>query len=129
MQAGGPLLRRRRQRSRVIGEGTQIVDHVGALAVLGQACKSHRGTGNVTLRISKEFVQLIEGPGAAFGLHGGREIEPASLASFLVDDPVKIRTDAVGAALFQGVAGGGFFSRRSTPPPTGGRPKLSAFAT
>src|SRR5258708_1761958 len=101
----GTLLRRGWQRSRVIRQRAQIVDHVGALAVLWQAGKSHRGAGDVTLGVSEEFVQLIVGPGAAFGLHGSREIEPASLASWLVDDPVKIGADPVGAALFEGMAG------------------------
>src|ERR1700694_1757984 len=87
----------------------QISDHVGALAVLWNAGKAHRGAWDKALRIGDELVEILVGPGAALGLHGGREIEPASLAFMVSDDPVKIRTDAVGAALLEGVAGRAFF--------------------
>src|SRR5215211_9350334 len=43
------LLRRGRQRSRVVRKGTQIGDHVGALAVLRKAGEAHRGAGNEAL--------------------------------------------------------------------------------
>ncbi|MGY4342605.1 hypothetical protein ACVWW3_007511 [Bradyrhizobium sp. LM2.9] len=39
------------------------------------------------------------------GLHGGREIEPASFTPGLADDAKEIRTDAVRAALLEGMAG------------------------
>src|ERR1700687_6306610 len=92
----------------------QISDHVGALAVLWNAGKAHRGAWDKALRIGDELVEVLVGPGAALGLHGGREIEPAILAFMVSDDPVKIRTAAVGAALLEGVAGGAFLRRGST---------------
>src|SRR5216683_5543898 len=102
------LLRRRRQRNRTIGKRAQIGDHVGALAVLGDAGEAHRGAGNKALGIGNELVEVVVGPGAAFGLHGSREIKSAPLAFFVADDAVKIGTDAVGAAFLEGVAGGAF---------------------
>src|SRR5450432_1587046 len=92
----------------------QIGDHVGALAVLGDTGKTHRGAGNEALRIGNELVKVVVGPGAAFGLHRRREIEPASFASMVANDPEKIGADAVGAALLEGVAGGAFFCSGGT---------------
>src|SRR5260370_33909174 len=109
-----PLLRRRRQRNRIVRERVQIGDHVGALAVLRDTGKTHRGARNKALGIGEELVEVFVGPGAAFGLHGGGEIEPASLAFMIADDAVKIRADAIGAAFLEGVAGGAFLRRSST---------------
>src|SRR6185437_16806820 len=87
------LLRRRRQRNRVIRKGMQIVDDVGALAILLDAGKAHRGARNESLGIGDELIEVVKSPGAALGLHGGREIEPAaSLTLFVADDPVQIWT-------------------------------------
>src|SRR5665213_2492468 len=95
-----PLLRRRRQRNRTIRKRVQIVDHVGALAVLLDAGKAHRGARHKTLGARDELVEIVIGPGAALGLHGGGEIEPAAALALLVaNDPVEIRTDAVGTTL------------------------------
>src|ERR1700737_5434645 len=106
-----PLLCRRRQRNRIIRKRVQIGDHVGAFAVLRDTGKTHRGARNKALGVRDELAEVVVGPSAAFGLHGGGEIEPASLAFMVADDPVKIRTDAVGAALLEGVAGGAFLRR------------------
>src|SRR5216683_532124 len=109
------LLRRRRQRNRTIGKRAQIGDHVGALAILGDAGEAHRGAGNKALGIGNELVEVVVGPGTAFGLHGSREIKPAaSFASMVVDDPEQIWADTVGAALFEGMAGSAFLRCRST---------------
>src|ERR1700694_4872216 len=106
-------LRPRRQRNRAIGKRAQIGDHVGALAVPGDAGEAHRGAGNKALGIGNELVEVIEGPGTAFSLHGSREIKPAApFASMVVDDAEQIWADAVGAALFEGMAGGAFLRRR-----------------
>src|SRR6266481_7713432 len=102
------LFRRRRQRRRVVRQGAQIGDHVGALAVLRDAGKAHRRARDKALGTGDEFVEVVIGPGSALGFHGGREIEPAALAALLVEDAVKVRTDAVGAALFESVAGPAF---------------------
>src|ERR1700719_2535212 len=83
----------------------QIIDDVGALAVLLDAGKTHRGARDETLGIVDELIEVLIAPGAALGLHRRREIEPAPLAFFIADDPVQIRSDAVGAALLEGVAG------------------------
>src|SRR5216684_5696362 len=90
------LLRRRRQRNRAIGKRAQIGDHVGALAVLGDAGKAHRGARNKALGIGDELVEVVKGPLATLGLHRRREIEPAPLALLVADDTVKIRAAAVG---------------------------------
>ena len=95
-------------------QAAQIGDHVGALAVLLDAGKSHRGAGNKALGTGDELAEVVIGPGAALGLHGGREIEPACRAFRLVEDAVEIRADAVGATLFEGVAGGAFLGRAGT---------------
>src|SRR6478672_870342 len=59
------------------------------------------------LRIGYELVEVVKGPGAALALHGGREIEPAAACALrLVEDAEQVRADAVGAALFEGVARG-----------------------
>src|SRR5207248_10026562 len=51
-------------------------------------------------RSGNELVEIVVGPGAALPLHGRREIEtPAVLAPLVPHDPVKVRTDAIGAAL------------------------------
>ncbi len=59
-----------------------------------------------------ELVEVFIGPGAALGLHGSREIKSAtSLAPLVADDAVKIGTDAVRAALLEGMAGSAFLRR------------------
>src|ERR1700722_20685536 len=98
----------------------QIIDDVGALAVLLNAGKAHRGARDETLGIVDELIEVVEAPGAALGFHGRREIEPASLTFFIADDPVQIRTDAVGAVLFEGVAGAALLLGGVSPlPPRG----------
>src|ERR1700687_2894931 len=84
-----------------------------ARAVFRNPGKSHRGARNKALGIGDELVEILVGPRAALGLQGGGEIEPASLALMVADDPVKIRTDAVGTALLAGMTGGAFLRRRS----------------
>src|ERR1700730_15143770 len=107
------LLRRRRQRLRGIRERVQIVDHVGALAVLLDAGKAHRGARNEGLRIGQELVQIVIGPGAALGLHAGREVEATpALALLVADNAVEVGTDAVRTILLEGVAGGADLCRR-----------------
>src|SRR3978361_2423647 len=109
------LFRRRRKRYRLVGQRREIGDHVGALAVLLDAGEAHRGAGNEALRAGDEFVQIVEGPGTALTLHGSREIEPAfAFALLLVDGAEQVRTDAVGAALLEGVAGRAFLRPRPT---------------
>src|SRR4051794_36584255 len=93
----------------------QVGDHVGALAVLGDAGKAHRGARDEGLRIGNELVEVVVGPGAALPLHGRREIEtPAVLAPLVANDPVKVRTDTIGATLLEGVAGTAFLRRCGT---------------
>src|SRR4051812_24864988 len=100
------LFRRGRQRNRRIRQGPQIGDHVGALAVLGNAGKAHRGARDETLRAGDELVEVVIRPGAALALHCSREIKAAtSLASVVVDDTKEIWADAVRTALFEGVTG------------------------
>src|ERR1700716_603302 len=120
----GPLLRRLGQRNRIIRQRVQIGDHVATLAVLRNAGKAHRGARNKTLGVGEELVEVLVGPGAALGLHRGREIKAASLAFVVADDAEEIRTDTVGAALFEGVAGGAFLRRSSTLLDGGGLEKL-----
>src|ERR1700712_4259470 len=101
------LFRRGRKRNRLVGQRGQIGDHVGALAVLLDAGKAHRGTGNEALRIGDELVEVVERPFAALALHGRGEVEATlALALLLADGAEQVRTDAVGATLFEGVAGG-----------------------
>src|SRR6476661_4633587 len=119
-----PLLRCRRQRNRIIRERVQIGDHVGALAVLRDTGKTHRGAGNKALRVGDELAEVVVGPGAALGLHGGGEIESASLALMVADDAIEVRTDAVRTALLKGVAGGAFLGRRSALLDRGGLQEL-----
>src|SRR5439155_21062851 len=71
------------------------------------------GARNKALGVRDELVEVVVGPGAALGLQGGGEIEPASLALMVADDAVKIRTHAVGAALLEGMASGAFLGRSS----------------
>src|SRR5260370_5757632 len=122
MRNVGTLLRRRRQRNRAIGEGAQIGDHVGALAVFRNAGKAHRGARNKALGIGDELVEVVKGPLATLGLHRRREIEPAPLALLFADDAVKIRADAIGTVFLEGMAGGGFLYRRC-PLLRSGRPQ------
>src|SRR5215472_17623396 len=108
-----PLLGSRRQRLGIVRQRVEIGDHVGALAVLLDASEAHRSTGNEPLRIGNELVEIVDRPGAALGLDGGREIETATaLALVVVHDAIEIRADAVGAALLEGVAGLADFRRR-----------------
>src|SRR5579871_6007345 len=55
----------RRQRNRGVRERMQIGDHVGALALLRNTGKAHRGARNKALRIGQELVEVVVGPGAA----------------------------------------------------------------
>src|ERR1700710_2484568 len=104
-----PLLCRRRQRNRLVGQGCEISDHIGALAVFLDAGKTHRRAGNEALGIGDELVQIVKSPGAALALHGSREIEPAfALALLFIDGAEQVRADAVGAALLEGMAGRAF---------------------
>src|SRR3954453_2912118 len=59
------LFRRGRQRNRVIGQRVQVADHVGALAVLRDTGKAHRGAGNEALRVGNELVEVVKSPLAA----------------------------------------------------------------
>src|ERR1700716_812748 len=100
-----PLFRRRRQWNRLVGQRREVSDHVGALAVLLDARKTHRSAGDEAFWTGDEFVQIVEGPGAALALHGGREIEPAfAFALLFIDGAVQVRADAVGTALLEGMA-------------------------
>src|SRR5882757_10374246 len=109
-----PLFRRRRQRHRLVGQRREVSDHIGALAVLLDAGKTHRSAGDEAFWTSDEFVQIVESPGSALALHGGREIEPAfALALLFIDGAVQVRTDAVGTALVEGMAGRAFLGSRS----------------
>src|SRR2546423_12474387 len=100
------LLRCRRQRQRLVRQRAQVGDHVGAFAVLLDAGKAHRGARYKALRVGDEFVEVVKTPFAALGLHGGREVEAGlALTLLLADDAIEVRTDAVRAALFEGVAG------------------------
>src|SRR3954454_6459231 len=93
------LLRRGRQRLRAVGETVQVSDHVGALAILRDAGKAHRGARDSRLGIGDELVERIEVPGAALGLHRSREVEAAAaLANMVADDAVEVRTDTVRSA-------------------------------
>src|SRR4051794_28217307 len=54
------LFRRRRQRDRLVRQCGEIGNHVGALAVLADAGKTHRGAGNKGLRVGEEFVEVVK---------------------------------------------------------------------
>src|ERR1700754_5292721 len=100
-----PLFRRRRQRNRLVGQGGEVSDHVGALAVLGNAGKTHRSAGDEAFWTCEELVQIVERPGAALALHGRREVEPAfAFALLFIDGAKQVRADAVGTALVEGMA-------------------------
>src|SRR3954447_24601749 len=100
------LFRRRRQRDGLVRQRGQIGNHVGALAVLLDTGKAHRGAGNEALRVGDELVEVFKGPLAALALHGSGEIEAAlALSLLLTDGAVEVRADPVGAALFEGMAG------------------------
>src|SRR5947208_1450250 len=88
---------------------TPVATHTSgpvAAAVLRNGREAHRRTRNEALGVGDELVEIVKGPGAALAFHGSREVETAALAALLVDDAVEVRADAVGAALFEGVAGG-----------------------
>src|ERR1700754_2998711 len=100
------LLRRRRKRLRMLRQGVQIGDHVGAFAVLGDTGKAHRGAGNKARGIGDELVEVVKGPVAALCLHGGREVEAClALPLLLADDAVEVGADAVRSALLERMAG------------------------
>ena len=119
-----PLLRRRRQRNRLFSQRREVSNHVGALAVLLDAGEAHRSTRDKALRVVDELAEIVIGPGAAFGLHGGGEIEVTALALLVADDAVKIRADAVGAVLFEGMAGAAFLGGGGTLLDRGGLQQL-----
>src|SRR5450432_1080322 len=99
------LFRRGRQRRRAVRQRIEISDHIGALAVLLDAGKAHRGPRNEALRIVDELVEVVDGPGAALALHRGREVEVAPLALLVADDAIEVRADAILVALREGVTG------------------------
>src|ERR1700694_5049703 len=100
------LFRRRRERNRAVRERVQVVDDVGALAVLRDAGKAHRGAGDEALRIGDELVEVVIRPLAALALHSGGIVEAGFAGAGALDDAIEVRTDAVRATLFEGVAGG-----------------------
>ena len=70
----------------------QIGDHVGALAVLWMPAKPIAVPGTKPFGLVMNLLRSSIGPGAALGLHGGREIEAAAALALLVaDDAVEIR--------------------------------------
>src|SRR5579863_3703521 len=106
------LLRRRRQRNRIVRKRPQISDHVGTLGILWNAGKAHRGARHEALGIGEELVEVVVGPGSAHALQGRREIETtATLAALVTDDPVEIWTNLVRAAFGEIVAGTAFLGR------------------
>ena len=124
-RTGEILLRRGRQRLRLFRHRVQIGDDVGALAVLRDAGKAHRGAGNEGLGVGEELVEVVKGPVAALALHASREIEAATTGPFrLVDDTVEVRTNAVRATLLEGVAGGAFLGSAGTLLDRGGLQQL-----
>src|SRR5579864_5021582 len=114
----------RRQRNRGVRERMQIGDHVGALALLRNTGKAHRGPGHESLRAGQELVEVLIGPGAALALHAGGEVEAAALALVVADDAPEIRTDPVRLALRKGVAGLALLGRRLALLHRGGREQL-----
>src|SRR6202000_1097957 len=99
------LFRGRRQRLGGVRQRVQVIDHVGALAVLLNAGEAHRRARNEGLGIGQELVEVVIGPGAALGLHGGREVEAAAAFTLLVaEDAKEVRADVVRAVLLEGVA-------------------------
>src|SRR6185437_10077734 len=100
------LLRRRRQRLRLLRIRIQISDDVSPLAVLLDTGKAHRRTRNEPLGVCDELVQVVECPGPALGLHGCREIKPAAaLAARFADNAIEVGADSVGTTLLKGMAG------------------------
>ena len=63
------------------------------------------GARDVAARIGKELIELVQGPLAALGLHGGRIVEARLRRAGPADDAPEIGPDPVRAALFEGVAG------------------------
>src|SRR3954454_9825553 len=103
----------------------QIGNDVGALGILGNAGEAHCGTRNEALRIGDELVEIVERPGAALGLHGGREVEAvAALTPCLTDDAIEVRTDTVRAALLEGVASAALLGSGGTLLDRGGLEQL-----
>src|SRR5579859_5405696 len=86
--AGRSLFRRSRQRRRLVGERIQVSQNVGALSVLRNTGKTHRGARNVALRVGDELVEVVDRPGAALGLHGTGEVESAAFALLVANDAI-----------------------------------------
>src|ERR1700704_1508903 len=107
----GPLFRSRRQRNRLIRQSMEISDHVGALAVLRDAGKAHRGSGDKALGAGDELVEVIVGPLASLGLHACGIIETRLAGAITAHDAVEVRADLVGTALAEVVTGAALLRR------------------
>jgi hypothetical protein len=60
-------------------------------------------------------IEIVEGPGPALGLQGGRVIEPGDRSLRAIDDAVQVRADPVRAAFFEGVASCTLLGSRQPP--------------
>ncbi len=96
---------RRRQGSRIVRQGAEIGDDVGALFRVRLAREAHLGAGDKSLRAGDEAVEVLVGPVAALGLHGVGIGEAGFAALGAADDAVKVGPDLRARALFEIVAG------------------------
>src|SRR5690242_18313027 len=94
---------------RRVRERVEIGDHVGAVLRLRQADERHLGALDEGLRLPEPCVERVYAPIAALFLERIGEREAAmTFSDGLVEDAVEIGTDAIRAALVEGVASRAF---------------------
>src|SRR5213594_3214409 len=87
-------LRRLGKRRRVVRQGVEIGDDVGAV-----------GAANEAARIGDELIEILDGPVAALRLHGAGIVEAGLRCPLTADHAPQIRTDQVAPPLVEGMAG------------------------
>jgi len=93
------------QRHRIGRERVEIGDHVGALLIVRQTSKGHRGARRKRARFNQPSVECGEIPGAIFRFQGGRIIKARRGGDLAPDYGVEIRPDLRSLALLEVVAG------------------------
>src|SRR5437773_12521949 len=98
-------LRRLGKRRRVVRQGVEIGDDVGAVAAARDTREGHVGAGNEAARIGDELIEILDGPVAALRLHGAGIVEAGLRCPLTADHAPQIRTNQVAPPLVEGKIG------------------------
>src|SRR6476646_4689184 len=93
------------QRHRIVGQGVEIIDHMGALLGARQPGERHRRSRNITAWIGQELVEFVETPIPALAFHRRRVVKACFGCARAVHDVPQIRSDPIWTTFLKGMAG------------------------